>query len=275
MINIGRRTDAAGQHQGRNETQQDRRAKNNDALSHLHELLRRLTPSSLDGMISVFVLIQVAQPGECRFERGTIRDREDFGSLTDSANKTGKYFARSKFQEQIASESINHVLDALSPSDGPCNLLCEALQDIAFSPYRLGRDVGDNFCRRIRNRDRREISSQFDFCGHHQPGMKRSRDIQRNGSPYTMLLGEIDRFSDFFDFSGQNNLAGTVHVCYIDVCLSSDLSDIDFVTPDKRSHRSAGSVTSLFHVSPPVCHQLKAGQEIECTGRGVCGEFSE
>ena len=123
--------------------------------------------------------------------------------------------------------------------------------------------------------NRCQIVSQSFFCGHHQPGMKRSRDIQRHGSPDSILLGQIDRFTDVFRFSGENNLTGRIHVGDIHVGFLSDLAHIDFVTADERGHGPGRSVASLFHVSSAIRDQSKAGQEVECTGRRVGGEFPE
>src|SRR5271165_2440211 len=114
---------------------------------------------------------------KCFLHGSTVRDRNDFGSLSNATNEAGKNFAGSELQEQVTPELINHVFDSLRPPDSSGYLLGQALRDVGFSGYRLGRNISD-YCRdRPEDSDAGEVPSQFFLCRNHQPRMERSGDV--------------------------------------------------------------------------------------------------
>ena len=76
--------------------------------------------------MSVATLDGVPESGERRFERGAVSNGKNFCPFADAADKVGQHFARSELQEQITPELINHVFDALSPSDSSGHLAGQA-----------------------------------------------------------------------------------------------------------------------------------------------------
>ena len=67
---------------------------------------------------------------KCFLQGSTVRDRNDFGSLSNATNEAGKHFAGSELQEQVTPELINHVFDSLRPPDSSGYLLGQALRDV-------------------------------------------------------------------------------------------------------------------------------------------------
>src|ERR1700730_11778204 len=97
--------------------------------------------------------------------------------------------------------------------------------------------------------------------------MKRSRNIQRNCSSDSILLGQLDCLTNVFHGSREDNLTGRIHIGDIHIGFLSDSPDIRFVTADESSHGPGRSVTSLLHVSSAIRTQAEAVQEIEGAGR--------
>src|SRR5262249_8174418 len=90
-----------------------------------------------------------AQLGQRCFERRNVSDGNSLHSSPDTADEPRQDLAWTKFEAQIATESIKDILNAWRPSNRPRDLSRQGFPDFVSAIYRSRSNIRNDGCGRL------------------------------------------------------------------------------------------------------------------------------
>ena len=195
-----------------------------------------------------------AEGGEGGGEAGDVADTEAGSAFADAVEQPREDAPGTEFEEKVAFEVVDEVLDGLGPADGSGDLILERLADFLGGGNWGGVDVTDYGKVWGADAGALQFIAELEISGVHEARVVGACYVEEFCHADAVFFGQGNGETDFRSFSRDDHLAGAVEVGDIDIGFSGESTDGAFFAPDHRGHASAGFGAGFFHKESAFGH---------------------